>query len=77
MSRCTSYSPSELVELYPEVQKLGWTAQKIVILCRAGLLVGFLSGKENKAMIYEESFISLIKYVNKVNRDRDTDILGH
>lgn len=65
------YSPAELLELYPEATKIGWTAVKIGIFYRSGLLVGYLSGKENKAMILEESFVKLLKYVNEVNRDRD------
>ena len=65
------YSPTELLEIYPEVVKLGWSATKIGIFFRAGLLVGFLSGKENKAMITEESFIKLIKFVSEVNSDRN------
>jgi len=61
------------LEIYPKAKKIGWTATKIGIFFRAGLLVGFISGKENKAMILEESFLKLIKYVNEVNRDRDIE----
>lgn len=65
------YSPTELLELYPDALKLGWTATKIGIFFRSGLLVGFISGKENKAMITEESFVKLMKFVNQVNLDRN------
>lgn len=71
MKRIQHYSPTELIEMYPGVLKLGWSAMKIGTFFRAGLLVGFISGKENKAMITEESFLKLIKYVTQVNRDRD------
>jgi len=65
------YSPTELLELYPQAIKLGWTATKVGIFFRSGLLVGFVSGKENKAMITEESFIKLLKFVTEVNIDRN------
>lgn len=68
------YSPAELIELYPNVRKLGWTPTKIGIFFRAGLLVGFASGKENKAMILEESFVKLIKFIGSVNLDRTIDV---
>ena len=65
------YSPTELLELYPEAAKLGWTATKVGIFFRSGLLVGFVSGKENKAMITEASFVKLLKFVTEVNLDRN------
>jgi hypothetical protein len=71
MGSFSHYSPSELLELYPKAKILGWTPTKIGIFFRSGLLVGFVSGKENKALILEESFIKLMKYVSEVNRDRD------
>lgn len=70
MSPVRLYSPSELMELYPQAAKLGWTPTKIGIFFRAGLLVGFVGGKENKAMITEQSFLKLIDFVNDVNHDR-------
>ncbi len=73
MTPIRHYSPAELLEIYPKAKKIGWTATKIGIFFRSGLLVGFISGKENKAMILEESFVKLIKYTNQVNRDRDID----
>lgn len=71
MSAIRHYSPSELLELYPKAAKLGWTPAKIGTFFRGGLLVGYVSGKENKAMILESSFIKLMHYVTEVNRDRD------
>jgi len=71
MSKPCHYSPSELLELYPKATMIGWTATKIGIFFRAGLLVGFISGKENKALITEESFIKLMRYVTEVNNDRN------
>ena len=74
MSKMLHYTPSELMELYPQVKKIGWTAQKIGTMFRCGFLVGFMSGKENKAMILEESFVKAIKYVNDVNNDRNLEL---
>lgn len=68
------YTPKELLELYPEAKKLGWTPVKIGIMFRCGLLVGFISGKESSAMILEESFKDLLRYINRVNRSRDFNI---
>ncbi len=64
------FSPSELVELYPKVKSYGWTPTKIGIFFRAGLLNGFISGKENKALILEESFIDLMNYFNITSEKR-------
>ena len=74
MSKILHYSPSELIELYPQVKKIGWSAMKIGTMFRCGLFVGYTSGKENKAMILEESFIKTLKFVNDVNSDRDFDL---
>ena len=74
MSEILHYSPSELIELYPQVRKIGWSAMKIGTMFRCGIFVGYTSGKENKAMILEESFKKALKFVNDVNRDRDFDI---
>lgn len=71
MNPIRHYSPSELLELYPKATMIGWTAVKIGMFFRAGLLVGYMSGKENKALITERSFIKLMQYVTEVNRDRD------
>ncbi len=71
MSNILHYSPSELIELYPQVKKIGWTAMKIGTMFRCGMFVGYLSGKENKAMILEESFIKTMRFVSEVNKDRN------
>jgi hypothetical protein len=71
MSTIHHYSPSELLEIYPQATKLGWTPAKLGSYFRGGLLVGFISGKENKAFITEKSFIKLMHFVSEVNRDRD------
>lgn len=68
------YTPSELLELYPAAKKIGWTPTKIGIMFRCGLLVGFISGKEGTAMILEDSFKDLLRYINQVNRSRDFNI---
>lgn len=71
MNTINHYSPAELLEIYPQASKLGWTPAKLGSFFRGGLLVGFISGKENKAFITEASFIKLMKFVSEVNRDRD------
>jgi hypothetical protein len=70
----THYTPTELLELYPDAKKIGWTPTKVGMMFRSGLLVGFISGKHNSAMILEESFIELMKYTNRVNRSRDINL---
>jgi len=71
MSEMLHYSPAELIELYPQVAKIGWTAVKIGMMFRCGLFVGYMSGKENKAMILEDSFVDLLKYFSTVNMKRN------
>lgn len=71
MSKILHYSPAELVELYPQVSKIGWTPVKIGMMFRCGLFVGYTSGKEKKAMILEESFVDLMKYITYVNKKRN------
>lgn len=74
MKRVTHYTPTELLELYPDAKKIGWTPTKVGIMFRCGLLVGFISGKERTSMILKDSFINLMKYTNDVNRNRDINI---
>ena len=71
MANPLHYSPSELVDLYPQVSKIGWSAVKIGMMFRCGLFVGYSSGKEKKAMILEESFVDLMKYITYVNKKRN------
>ena len=71
MANPVHYSPSELVELYPQVSKIGWSAVKIGMMYRCGLFVGYSSGKEKKSMILEESFVDLMKYTAYVNKKRN------
>lgn len=52
----------ELMEKYPDVDLLGWTAQKIGYMYRCNLLIGKVSGRESKTLISEESFKRLIRY---------------
>lgn len=44
---------------------------KIGTMFRCGIFVDYTSGKENKAMILEESFIKVLRYVNEVNKNRN------
>lgn len=74
MKRDKHYTPTELCELYPQVQKIGWTPTKIGVFFRSGLLVGFVSGKSNTSLILESSFIELMRYTNQVNRNRDLNV---
>jgi len=59
-------SPEELMQQYPQVQSLGWCASKIGIFFSSGLLVGYRSGKEYKALILESSFVDLVEFANGV-----------
>lgn len=59
------YTPAELVERYPDAKKIGWSATKIGIFFRAGLLLGYYSSSERKAMISEASFVRLVTLRNE------------
>jgi|TARA_B110001469_G_C9410113_1_gene210006 hypothetical protein len=71
MIKISHYTPTELIELYPNATKAGWTPTKIGIMFRCGLLIGFISGKENASMILEDSFVYLMKFYNEVNHRKD------
>ena len=68
------YSPSELFEKYPQVAKFGWTAVKIGVFFHAGLLSGYFSIKERKALIEENSFFELIQFYNQKNSSQGKQI---
>ena len=71
MTKISHYTPTELIELYPDAKKVGWTPTKIGIMFRCGLLVGFISGKERTSMILEVSFVELMEFYNSVNQKKD------
>lgn len=60
------YTPEELIQKYPQVKMIGWTSTKIGIFFHSGLLIGYQSRKERKALILEDSFIELVDYMNHV-----------
>lgn len=61
-------TPEELVSKYPQVEKeWEWNASKIGIFFSSGLLLGYRSGREYKALIDESSFQELIDYVTTVS----------
>ncbi len=70
MSSSDYLSPEELMNLYPQVKLLGWSSSKIGVFFSSGLLLGYRSGKEYKALILESSFLELIEYTNGVNEKR-------
>lgn len=61
------YTPAELIEKYPQVQKFGWTAVKIGMFYHSGLLFGRYSHLEKKSLIQENSFIRLMTFFNEIN----------
>jgi hypothetical protein len=64
-------TPQEILEKYPEcVRKLFWNSHKIGVLFNSGLLLGYRSGREYKALIHESSVLTLIRYINKTNKKR-------
>lgn len=65
------YTPSELIEKYPEVSNVGWTPIKIGVFLNAGLLLGYHCNSEKKNLIEEESFLDLIDFFNELNQ-KDT-----
>lgn len=61
------YTPSELIEKYPEVEEVGWTPVKIGMFLNAGLLRGYYASSEKRNVIEEQSFTKLIDYFNELN----------
>lgn len=69
-------SPEELMKKFPQVASLGWCASKIGIFYSSGLLIGYRSGKEYKALILESSFVELMEYVNGVTMKKQINTKG-
>lgn len=67
-------SPEELMHRFPQVESLGWCSSKIGIFFSSGLLIGYRSGKEYKALILESSFIELVEYANGITLKKRIDI---
>ncbi len=67
MATLDYYTPEELMERFPQVERLGWNASKIGIFFSSGLLVGHSGRKERKALILESSFIELIEFANTIS----------
>ncbi len=63
-------TPQELINLYPQVKLLGWSSSKVGTFFSSGLLLGYRSGKEYKALILEPSFQELMDYANVINDKR-------
>lgn len=64
-------TPDELIHEYPQVMdELDWNASKIGIFYSSGLLLGHRSGRENKALIAQDSFIELLNYATIILLDR-------
>jgi len=67
-------SAEELLVKHPDViTVLHWNASKIGIFFNSGLLRGYRNG-ESRALIQELSFEELIRYANRVNRNRNVDL---
>jgi len=65
----------ELLAKYPQVITLAnWDASKIGIFLSSGLLRGKKNGTENKHLIQENSFVELVRYLNRVNKNRNVDL---
>lgn len=63
-------TPAELVQRYPNVRGIGWSATKIGIFYKAGLLVGYYSSSERKVLIQAQSFIQLVHYANSLAMEK-------
>lgn len=61
-------TPHELMNRYPQVEKLTWNVAKITIFYVSGLLIG--KPRTLKPNILESSFLDLITLANKVNNKR-------
>lgn len=55
---------AELIEKYPNVDLLGWSARNLGIYQSGTLLIGKRSGRESKTLIYEPSFLELMDFAN-------------
>lgn len=55
---------AELIEKYPNVDLLGWSARNLGIYQSGTLLIGKRSGRESKTLIYEPSFLELMEFAN-------------
>lgn len=63
-------TPEELISLYPQAEQRGWTAVKIGIAYKMGLLIGYHHGKERKNLIQVISFRELLIYANGITRKK-------
>ncbi len=63
-----------LIIRYPKVRLLGWSCSSIGSFFKAGVLLGYYTGKEHKAMILESSFKKLMQYANNITAHRRMDI---
>jgi len=64
------HTPEELIGMYPQAACRGWTAVKIGIAYKMGLLDGYHNGTERKHMILASSFRELLKFANEVTKKR-------
>ena len=59
-------TPSELIEIYPEVKtKFNWSADTIGIFLAGGLVRGVQNRTKKCSLIYEDSFKKLIAFTNQ------------
>jgi len=61
------YTPQELIDDFPQLKKMGWSASKIGVLYSAKFLTGYYNGKEKKVNISIDSVKRAIDFINKSN----------
>jgi hypothetical protein len=59
------YTPLELVEEYPQIADYNWSAIVIGMFFNSGLLIGHRTGKKQRALIVQSSFLDLLGYADK------------
>jgi hypothetical protein len=59
------YTLLELVEEYPQIADYNWCAIVIGMFFDSGLLIGHRTGKKQRALIVQSSFLDLLSYAGK------------
>jgi hypothetical protein len=60
------FTPGELIERYPALKKINWSAETLGIFLRSGILKGNYSNSKGSSLIDESSVWELVKYRNNL-----------
>ena len=68
-------TPTELIELYPEVEsQFGWSAKHLGVFLICRLLKGSYNTNLRVSMIEQESLLALIQYTNNLLDEQKVQI---